>query len=380
MKHSAIRRTASLAAALAVPCGLSFGLAGTLAPTGDLVTTYAEGKSFTVAVQLETETTSERSVSVDGEPMDQPGMGESTRSMSFAFDHTDAYAAVTDGAPMKLTREFGEVAASMSAERRGEPWERELESPFPGVKLILEDEDGEVTATVDGDEDVPDEKLEGHAMAFALDALLPEDPDAEESSWEIAPEALARALQVDATSLLLSAPERPERPEGRRGPRGGDGEARPRRGVPSPLGALFSEGLEWTIEARIADETEEKDGQSFAVIEIEARVEGETPERMGRRGGRRGGRAPLAGGPSPTAVPGDLTGEFEGRLLWSAADAHPAHFEFSGEFETSSERSMETERGFIEMSSMGSTRVDFSTSISSGAAKAPETGEDRGGK
>ena len=146
-----------IAAALVVPCGLSFGLMSSIATVEGFTTTYAEGKSFTVAVQMDSETTSERSMTMDGEPVEgRGGGGPTTRSTAFGFDHTDMITSVTDGAPMKLTREFGEVSASTSADRGGEAQEREMDSPFPGVKLVLESTDGEVEVTLDGEDEVVD--------------------------------------------------------------------------------------------------------------------------------------------------------------------------------------------------------------------------------
>lgn len=341
--------------ALAVASGaVALGLFGTLG------TDYAKDRVFEVSVSQTASTEAvSMEITMNGEPIDRGGrgFGGGGRTSTFSLTTTDVVLAAKEGAPTRVQRTFDEVSGEVSFEMRGEAQEREMESAFEGLTMVLSAEGDEVEVEVTDGDAPEEERLEGHSLALSLDRLLPEDKVEVGDEWSIEGDDLMAALGQRLQARLIDRPERQEGGEGRGRRRG-----RNPRGMSSPL-LMLADG-DWDITATLTDEAEEVDGVECVVITIEAEVEADIE--MGQRGRRdRAAGQEGRGGTSETTC----SAEFEGRLLWSVDTQHPARLEFEGSIEISSERVRESERGVMEMSSVTETSFETTIDVTVGTAE-----------
>ncbi|MEM6674948.1 MAG: hypothetical protein AAF726_19015 [Planctomycetota bacterium] len=311
----------------------------------DLATRYSTDRAFTVAV--ETTSTTEvlsRELLRDGEPVDRGGRGgggDSSRTVS--YEYTDTPLEAEDGRPSQVRRAFGSIGGATSFEMRGEEIERAVESAFEDLVVVLTDDDGDVEIeVVDGSGPDDESRLDGHRLTLPLDALAPPDEVEVGDSWDLEDGALSAALGLDVAAKLIDRPERPEGGEGRG--RGGRGQG----GGGGGSGSLAS--AEWTGTATYTDRTEDVEGLTCVVIEIDAEVEGD--EELGEGSGSR-----------------TTSGRFEGELLWCLAEERPVKLEFDGEVETDTSAQFESRRGSMQMSSSQRTRMEFIVEIGAEAAE-----------
>jgi len=363
-------KTQRSAAHIVLASSLATGaIAGASVLVDEMRTDYGEGAKYSVSMQTSATTTSEREMLVDGERREGRGGfgGGSERTTSFSVAYTDEVVAADEGAPTKVRRAFEAASGGMEMEMRGEPVEIDLGSPFDGVTLMLSLEEGVVEATVE-DGDAPDdtERLEGHALPLPLDGLLPSGEVAAGDSWDIEPDALKRALGAGLSAKLLDRPEF----GGRGGGRGGEGRGGRQRGGPrgggmaDAVSGLFRETMEWEVTGTLTDRTEEVEGRTCAVIEIEASMSGELPERQFGRGRDRDRAAGPAAPAGRTALPeGTIEAELEGELLWDAANACPVRLTLTGEIESEDRMVRDTERGTFEINSSSETELEVTVSI-----------------
>ncbi|MEE2940458.1 MAG: hypothetical protein VX460_08740 [Planctomycetota bacterium] len=328
---------------------------------GALGTDYAKNRVFEVSVSQTASTESvSMEITMNGEPIDRGGrgFGGGGRTSTFALTTTDVVLAAKEGTPTRIQRTFDEVSGEASFEMRGETQEREMESAFEGLTMVLSSEGDEVEVEVTDGDAPEEERLEGHALALSLDRLLPEDEVEVGDDWSIESDDLMAALGQGLQAKLIDRPERQEGGEGR-GRRGG---ARRPRGMSGPL-MMLADG-DWEITATLTDETEEVDGVECVVITIEAEAEADIE--MGQRRGRdRAAGQEGRGGSAETTC----SAEFEGRLLWSIDAQHPARLEFEGSIEVSSERVRESDRGVMEMSSVTETSFETTIDVTVGTAE-----------
>ena len=328
---------------------------------GALDTDYAKNRVFEVSVSQTASTEAvSMEITMNGEPIDRGGrgFGGGGRTSTFSLTTTDVVLAAEEGAPTRVQRTFDEVSGEVSFEMRGEAQEREMESAFEGLTMVLSAEGDEVEVEVTDGDAPEEERLEGHSLTLSLDRLLPEDEVEVGDEWSIESDDLMAALGQRLQAKLIDRPERQEGGEGR-GRRGG---FRGPRGMSSPL-MMLADG-DWDITATLTDEAEEVDGVECVVITIEAEVEADIE--MGQRGGRdRAAGQEGRGGSSETTC----SAEFEGRLLWSVDAQHPARLEFEGSIEISSERVRESERGVMEMSSVTETSFETTIDVTVGTAE-----------
>lgn len=344
-------------------------VAGVAAIADGMKTDYSEGRKYTVSMESSATTTSEREMLVDGERREGRGGagGPSERTSTFSLAYTDEVVAADEGAPTQVRRAFEAASAGMEMEMRGEPVEMDLGSPFDGVTLLLSLEEGVVEATVeDGDAPEDTERLEGHSLTLPLDGLLPGDDVEAGDSWDIEPRALRSALGAGLTAKLI---ERPELGGGGGGQRGGEGRGGrqrggPRGGMGDAVSGLFGENMDWEITATLTERTEDVDGTSYAVIEIEATMSGALPEpQFGRRRGG-GDRAVGAAREVAIALPeGTIEAELNGELLWDAEHSCPVRLTMTGEVESEQSTVRDTERGNFEINSSSSTELEVTVSV-----------------
>ncbi len=322
-----------------------------------LGTKYAEKRVFEVTYSTETVTENiKMEIIRDGESMDRGGRGG--RTQSFELSYTDTVLAAKDGAPTEIQRTFDSVGGDMIMDGRDEPIERSLDSAFDGITLVLTDgEDGVEVEVSDGD--APDaERLEGHTLRLPLDGLLPDEEAEDGAEWEIDGEAFMAALGMGMQRKLVDRPEREGGGEGRGG-RGGGGGRRGggQRGGGGDGGNLLAGGT-WEVTGILTGDTREVEGVECAVIKIKADVEGE-PE--GGAGGREG-----------MTRESSYSGQFEGELLFCAAESRPVSLEITGGYELTSDSSFDSDRGSMEMSRVDETTITLSVSIASSMASDDE--------
>jgi len=297
----------------------------------DLSTDYARTRTLRVSSELELdlETTS-MEMTIDGEPAEDRGRGGSSSSLVRKAVVTDQILEGSADGARHLKRTF-ETLHDESTFSFGED-ERTSERDFPlaGVTLELQvQEDGQVRIErTDGPEPDDSELLAGHAPGLSLDAMLPEGPVEEGSSWKLDHEALTRALATALDPKLFA--ETPPEEGGRFGERGGDrGE---RRGPPGGGrgfgGAARNLGLlEWEGKATLVAVEQDEEAGPTARIELELTGQGELPE-PSFRGPSRGF---LLEGAAPAPFEGTVKAELRGELSISLTARRPAALELDGE-------------------------------------------------
>lgn len=352
----------------------SLGLAAlVLTPADALRTEYTADTSWTVEVEGEfsMETTDFR-MERDGEPM-EPRFGGGGTVESRHLVYVDSLLEVDGEGPVRLRREFQTLESDAIMSRGDEDFEREREAPLEGVTLeLVRDGDGVSAEVVDGDSPDDEAVLEGHALALALDELLPEEAAEPGDEWELDGAQLAHALHLDVERAFFPPPERPEGgPRGRRGEERSQGRGRGgpggRRGA--SLAALVKEGV-WDASATLLAETEELDGRTCKVIAIEGGCLGsmEEPEREGPGGRRGGGRAlmlPVAARPTT-----DFELELEGKLYFDVELRLPVRLSVEGTIQVESTR--ERSRGESTMTMYTAQEGGFSCSVQVTATEGEE--------
>lgn len=336
---------------------------GAVILAGGLVTKYEAQRTFAVTYsQTAKSETTAMEILIDGEPLEGRGFGGGGRETTFSFDYTDTIVDVTEGAPKKIKREFGEAAGGMSMEMREETMEMEFASAFDGMTLTLTEKDGEVEVEVTDGDAPEDERLDGHWMALALDSLLPKDEVEAGDEWEVNGEDLAKALGLGVQRILLDRPE----PQG-----GEEGGGRRRGGMRGGAGgaADMLAGGDWDVTATMTEETEEVGGVECAVIEIKAEISGSPPQRERGEGRRRDRSAGPMARSQESSMEASFAGEFEGQLLWNVEGAYPASFTFEGTAELTSEMVRETQRGLMERASTQEISLDINITVEAGKAE-----------
>ena len=307
---------------------------------GGLATDYTVGRTLRVetATTFSLETT-EFVFEIDGEPQDDRGGGGRSSEESRRVVTLDTVLEAADGEPSRVKRVF-ETLESSGAFRFGDrEMEIEHERPLEGVTLEITEEGAEV---VDGPEPDDDAVLEGHALALALDALLPDEEVEVGDTWSLDGERVMRALSLDLESALFvrPAPEDGMRGEGgerRRGPRGGP------RGGGSPA-QMFSEG-EWSATATLEALDAENEAGKCARIALELKCSGELPEPEFGGGRGRRGRSLAARTPRGPVRENSFDVELEGHLDFLLEERFPVALELRGTIGTTRTMERSTERG-----------------------------------
>jgi hypothetical protein len=325
-----------------------------------LRTDYGRDRSLTVSVVSSSQTEVTRNEMLrDGEPVEgRGGFGGGGSSSERSYSYTDTVLAVKDGAPTKVKRAFGDVGGTATRPGRDGDVEQELESAFSGAIVVI-DATGEETKIEVVEGELTDEQVAGLVPTLALDRLLPDGEVEAGKSWELSGEDFLAAVGDGFERQLFRRPMPAEGGEGR-GPGGRGQGGRGMGGMGGGLSVL-AQG-EWDAKATLADETEEVDGVTVQVIELEAEVTGELPEpAMG--GGRRGRAFGLAEVPRANTFEAKL----EGRLLWSKAEARPVRLELKGKVttETHTEREI-PDGGSFEMHREQETNVEMTVEVTAG--------------
>ena len=268
-------------------------------------------------ISMATETTSFE-ILRNGEAMDTESFGGGGDEEERTVVTLERVIESADGVPIKWRREFETVEGSRTSERRGE----ELYScPLDGVTLELRSEEGEIEVeVVDGDEPEENDVLEGHQFGLSCDVLFPEESVDPGQSWELNSDDVARLLGLGLNRAMFQRSEvegggERSRGEGRRGPRGARG-----GGIVTLLRTV-----EWDATATLAEEEEERAGETCLRIDFVLEAEEEVSE--SDFGGRRErmfemeNRSPL-----------DSTFEIEikGFLLFSLESNLPVLMEIEG--------------------------------------------------
>lgn len=298
--------------------------ASALLPLGTrLSTDYAAPRTLRVECEnaLELETT-RFSMERDGEEVGgdfgRQTLSESTHTVVF-----DTPLAQADGQPSKLRRRFETVEGQVQAEFGDQSIERERESPFDGLVLVLErDDEGDVRAeVVEGSEPADSELLRHQRLTLALDAFLPPGEVELGARWPLDSETVRRGLGLDAQRTLFPPPAAEQGEEA-----GGSG-GRRRRGAGGELGgAAFLAQAEWQGTAELTALDEEVDGQPCARIALVITAEGELPEPEWG-GGRGGGRA---FGLARPALENSYAIDLEGELLFALEPRCPVSAKVEG--------------------------------------------------
>jgi hypothetical protein len=320
-----------------------------------LATDYStkDGRRVHATLEFQIEVTSMEATR-DGEPLQGMSGGMSSESTR-TIEHVDRVLEHDESGPKRVRREFVALEIERSTSFGEQSNDETQEGSLAGATLELtRGDDGEVEAkVVDGSE--PDEAsaLEGHRLELALDALLPGDEVDAGGEWELDNDAVRRALALDLHKALF-----PEKPPEEQPAEGGRERGRFRgRGGPRDASLLLR--AEWTGTAKLTDETEEFEGATCAVIELEIEGQGDVPQMgPGGGGGRAFGLAPLAREDNTFEI------ELEGRLLFDKAKKQPVHLEIDGTISmtTHSEREFGESKMVFHAEYSGEISVEVSVS------------------
>ena len=326
------------------------GLAVTAGVT--LNTEYATERTLRIEAKtsIEMETTSSTFLR-DGEEVEGRGGGAGAVSADArTVVQLDTVLAKEDGAPTKMRRVYETVEGTSSRTMGEQTMDREVESPFSGLGLVLSLEDGDVTIEVEEGDEPDAALLEGHRLDLALDALLPDDEVSKDDTWELDADAIQRLLGLDMQAKLFPPPAVEEAPAGGEGRRGGGGRRGGMRGGGgmSVLQLLASD--QWEGEATLVEESEDTDEGTGAVIEFKATCTGDIPEPEGRGGGREEQfLAELIATYGPVTVfENTFEVEVKGRMVFSTEDHRPLYL--GTEADVTIETYREFGRGDVQMS------------------------------
>lgn len=343
---------------------LSAALLAVIADGQALTTQYSSQKAYRVEVASSfSMETVDFSMERDGEPFEGGRGGGMSTEETRRVVMLDTVIEAKDGAPTQVRRSFEEISATSFRIFGENERENERECPLNGVVLDLTLDDGEVVAeVVDGETPENEELLQGHQLALALDALLPEGEVEVDEAWELDEDAIVRTFGFDVEKALFPTPQAEPRGEGR-------GEGRGRRGGGMRFGgggaARYFENGDWEAEATLEADTEEYEGVECHVIVIEAEASGELPEReRGGRGGGRGGEERVSG--FEVASPlfeNSFELELEGKLYFSVEGGHPLHLEVEGQLTTESVREMERRESFMVISTSQEGTFNYTVDV-----------------
>jgi hypothetical protein len=107
-----------------------------------LETTYSTDKAVEVAIVFKQSAETSMSMERDGEPVEGMGGGSASSATEVSETYVDRYLEVADGKPTKVRRHWTEVSGNSSMSAGENSSERELESPFEGLVVEI-DQEGE---------------------------------------------------------------------------------------------------------------------------------------------------------------------------------------------------------------------------------------------
>lgn len=223
-----------------------------------VVRTFTETSSF--ALDSMTQTAAGQEMEQDLPDLD----GTNTRHTKV----TDQFIKIADGRPVKLKRTFdeimGETALELSFDGQTEAYEYELESELKGAEALFTWNSEEETYELTDAEGNPRDDFEGLSEDMDLRGLLPEEKVEKFGSWEIAPQVLVDAFRTGGDKLLA--------PEAK--PDGDYFALTPMQVMGASLIGL-SDLQEATGEVDATwDDTEKREGTSFALITLEFSISG----------------------------------------------------------------------------------------------------------
>jgi hypothetical protein len=329
----------------------------------ELATDYGKARTLATTSELELDlSTTLFEMKVDDKPADnERGPGGSSSSLVRKCVLVDQELSGAAGEPRHLKRTF-ETLHDQSTFSFGED-ERSDERDFPlqGLTLELErKQDGTVSAELtDGTKPDDEALLEGHELALALDAFLPEGAVELDAKWELDDATLKRALAtaLDAKLFADPPPEEGRRGEGGGGPGGGGG----RGGGRSRGGAARSlSHVEWSGKAKLAALDEEHDGLKCAKIELELEGDGELPEPSFRGPPRNFAFAPVESAP---ALAGKVHAKLAGALYVSLEQRRPVALSLDGELSTENTSERERDEHKFSTHSIQSGRLTLTIKI-----------------
>jgi hypothetical protein len=331
---------------------LAFGLA-----PADLATEYktGPGRKVTIESSVRMETTASE-FERDGETRSM-GVG-ATSNTERTEVHVDHVVEAEGGKPTKVRRHFLDLGGKSSFEAGEMSRESELESPWRGVTLELSADSDKVDAkVVAGTEPDGEGVLEGHTLTLFLDGLLPKGAVEEGKDWEIPSEAIVRALRLDLQRKLYPPPARPEG-EGA----GGGGRGRRGRGGMGGSGDVLGQS-DWKGTGKFAG-TEEKDGTTCAVIELELETSGEREIEARGPGGGRGGALAL-----PFENKRTWSAKLEGKLYYDVKAKRPMLLELEGDLKIESRTEREREGSVSRSYTAQSGKIDYTVEIEDAPAE-----------
>ena len=343
------------------PLRIASGLALTLPLTADLATDYESERILRIetVATLEMETV-DFSMERNGEPVEASAGSDATSEESRKVVQFDQILASEEGRPTKVRRTFDFLEGTLSATFGERQMDRESDCPLEGVSVEFTLDEGDVAAeVVEGEAD--EELLQGHSLALALDALLPDDEVEEGDSWELESEAIARALGLDVAPLLFRRSE-----DDGGGGRGGGGGGR-RRGRMGGGGALPSlTHVEWEGEASLSSTSVDRDGVACAAIELQIEGSGEIPEPEGGfgRGRDRAPRSTYWPGSPRLRNENSISVEMEGTLYVALEFKRPLSLGLRGEVSTLREMERESDEFSMSMSSSREGSFEYEVTIS----------------
>jgi hypothetical protein len=230
--------------------------------------------------------------------------------------------------PTKVKRHFDKVGGKTSFNEN----DMDVESPFEGATVELTGDGADVKLEfVEGKKPDHEGALEGHKLALALDALLPDKEVEKDSKWELDNAQIRRAIGAD---LLKAFYPPPQRDDSAGGGGGGGGQRRGggMRGGADRILAL----AEFTGKAKVVALDEEVDGHKCVKVEIEISAKGSMPEpQMG--GGRRGR---MLEPEASLAFESTYTVSAQGAFYFSLDGKRPVKLELEGTIGSVSDREM----------------------------------------
>jgi len=321
-----------------------------LAPVQELSTEYKVGVGRKVTI--------ESSVRMETTASEQERDGEKTsRGVGMTSDtertevHVDHIVEAEGGKPTKVRRHFVDLGGKSAFEAGEMSRETELESPWRGVTLELTAEGDKVAAEViAGTEPDGEGALDGHSLTSFLDAFLPKTAVEEGKDWEIGSEAILRGLRLDVQRKLYPPPAPPE------GGGGGGGGGRRGGGGFMGGGSDFLTQSEWKGTGKFTG-TEEKNGVSCAVIELELETSGEREIEARGPGGR--GGALIA----PFENKRTWTVKLEGKMWYEVKVQRPMLLEVEGTATVESRTEREREGSVTRSYSKQDGKIDYSVEV-----------------
>jgi len=305
---------------------LPFLLAFSTTEDHELVTLYPVGQRLREVSESDFSIeATEASATVNGmelppEALEQMPFGQMSERTQSSSRELDEVLEVEDGRPVRLRRSF----EALTRERTKAGDTEQQEGVLVGETLILQDDDGEVTAEVEGDTEVDDFYLTGYRLTRLVDVLLPDEEVEVGDSWDVDDELLfALAGMDDGPELYEVEEDKRERGKG--------------------FGELMRESVEPTCKVTF-EKIEERDGLRCAVLAYEVEVAGETDGLDGSVFG-----APEDGPEMSGTLTADIT--IQGHVWHSLEEGRPvAHEgEIGGTLEMTMEMSLEAQGQTFEM-------------------------------